>query len=672
MERMARTKQPIEQVPSAFTPRNGLLQRKCACGGSPGVDGMCDKCRDQRLSSQQSLHNSANLSRLSPPDQNGLSSSSKVSQYAAVQGFVQAELSVSQPGDRYEQEADRVAEQVMRMPDSDAMQNTRSSEHPSPLPIQRLSPETEQVHHQPDEEEEEETLQAKEVPGHTATITPDLEIGIHSIRGDGLPLDAATRAYMEPRFGHDFSQVRVHNDGEAARLTRTVNALAFTSGQDIFFREGEYDPTSFTGQRLLAHELAHTVQQASGPVSGIPRSNGALMSGYLQLAPETQKGKRPTLEQQMQDMRIRQERYELRTRNQRKAFSQLGAFQNAVEAKVLDWQNAALTIGSAYARAINEFEKAEKRTAADEALFQSVLFAALTVGTAGVLSWMVPTAEAARVAKGAKGLIALPERSLIVVKNHAAISSLKHTLEGGSLKKALEVKGALERGGLKRVLEPSAEAVTSAGSAIRRGITMEHPKQVIGVVKEGVKPQAQASEEELPQVYQNRMVVENNLDLQTIKLWFNEYYKELENADDSEFDTVNLEKRLERLYKWLDMSKMHFGLSDLPGKDLEEKEQIISEELERGIWARWIPRLIETEIDPYLAAKAGIIKERTIYHSPGRFREGRFNTLGITKAAGIGEEFSWWWTSEKDIDKLVAWAKDYVPHLLNPHIKGTV
>jgi hypothetical protein len=171
----------------------------------------------------------------------------------------QTKLKVNQPGDMYEQEADQVAEQVMRMPDSETVQNTRSSGHPSPLPIQRLPPESEQVHRQPDEEEEEEALQAKEAPGHTPTVTPELQARIHSLRGGGQPLDAATRAFMEPRFGHDFSQVRVHTDEQSAQ---SINAVAYTVGNNIIFGAGQYAPDATIGRRLLAHELTHTIQQS--------------------------------------------------------------------------------------------------------------------------------------------------------------------------------------------------------------------------------------------------------------------------------------------------------------------------------------------------------------------------------------------------------------------------
>jgi len=79
----------------------------------------------------------------------------------------------------------------------------------------------------------------------------------------GQPLDQATRAFMEPRFGHDFSRVRVHMDAQSARTAAEMDARAFTVGRDIVFGAGEYVPATPDGRRLIAHELAHTIQQQS-------------------------------------------------------------------------------------------------------------------------------------------------------------------------------------------------------------------------------------------------------------------------------------------------------------------------------------------------------------------------------------------------------------------------
>ena len=86
---------------------------------------------------------------------------------------------------------------------------------------------------------------------------------VHEVlRSPGQPLDAETRAFMEPRFGHDFSGVQVHADPKAAESARAVDALAYTVGRDVVFGAGQYMPHTDTGRKLMAHESAHVVQQA--------------------------------------------------------------------------------------------------------------------------------------------------------------------------------------------------------------------------------------------------------------------------------------------------------------------------------------------------------------------------------------------------------------------------
>jgi len=95
----------------------------------------------------------------------------------------------------------------------------------------------------------------------TPSIAPPI---VHDVlRSPGQPLDMATRAFMEPRFGHDFSQVRVHNDERAAASARAVNALAYTVGRDVVFGASQYQPTTGEGRKLVAHELTHVVQQGN-------------------------------------------------------------------------------------------------------------------------------------------------------------------------------------------------------------------------------------------------------------------------------------------------------------------------------------------------------------------------------------------------------------------------
>ena len=103
---------------------------------------------------------------------------------------------------------------------------------------------------------------------------------VHDVvgRGGGSPLDAGVRGEMEGRFGQDFSDVRVHTDKQASDSAEAVGANAYTVGNDVVFRSGQFDASSPTGQRTLAHELTHVVQQRSGPVDGSPAPGGINLS----------------------------------------------------------------------------------------------------------------------------------------------------------------------------------------------------------------------------------------------------------------------------------------------------------------------------------------------------------------------------------------------------------
>jgi hypothetical protein len=105
---------------------------------------------------------------------------------------------------------------------------------------------------------------------------------VHEVlRSPGQPLDPVARDFMEPRFGHDFSKVRVHIDARAAKSARTINAVAYTIGQNIVFGSNQYEPQNNEGKQLLAHELVHVVQQTSSPIAGSAITSGELHSNHL-------------------------------------------------------------------------------------------------------------------------------------------------------------------------------------------------------------------------------------------------------------------------------------------------------------------------------------------------------------------------------------------------------
>jgi hypothetical protein len=117
-------------------------------------------------------------------------------------------------------------------------------------------------------EEHEGTLQRSAInhsESHTSGGVPPI---VHEVlRSPGQSLELAARAFFEPRFGHDFSGVRVHTDAKAAASARAVNARAYTVGENVVFGTGQFNPTAQAGQRLLAHELAHVMQQTNGPTA---------------------------------------------------------------------------------------------------------------------------------------------------------------------------------------------------------------------------------------------------------------------------------------------------------------------------------------------------------------------------------------------------------------------
>lgn len=186
-------------------------------------------------------------------------------------GLPQTRLTVSEPGDRYEQEADRVADRVMSMGEPEV---SRSAAEPG-VNVSRVCAQCdERIGRQTSEEDEDTNVQTKEAGDHTPELSADAHRQIIALRGGGSPLPDSARAFFEPRFDCDFSDVRVHTDGRAAELARGMNALAFTIERDVAFAAGQYAPDSVEGRKLLAHELTHVVQQ-SGPVRRKPGPSGA-------------------------------------------------------------------------------------------------------------------------------------------------------------------------------------------------------------------------------------------------------------------------------------------------------------------------------------------------------------------------------------------------------------
>ena len=162
--------------------------------------------------------------------------------------LVQPKLVVGEVDDPLEHEADHVADQVMRMPEPGLAVTA------GPPQLSRKCADC----------EEDKLRRDPSGPQAAAGEAPEM---VHqALRSSGQPLDTATRGYFEPRFGHDFSRVRIHSDASAAASARSVDARAYTYGSDIVFAAGAFSPGTSAGRRLLAHELAHAVQQGGGRI----------------------------------------------------------------------------------------------------------------------------------------------------------------------------------------------------------------------------------------------------------------------------------------------------------------------------------------------------------------------------------------------------------------------
>jgi len=167
---------------------------------------------------------------------------------------IQRKLNIGAPGDQYEQEADRVAAEVVKSINQPSAVSTQPG-----VPVQRLA-ETE------GEEIAMKSLVQRRDADTGGEASTDLESAINSARGGGQPLDAGLQRSMGQAMGADFSGVKVHTDAQSDQLNQSIHAKAFTTGQDVFFRQGEYNPGSRGGQELIAHELTHVVQQNGGAV----------------------------------------------------------------------------------------------------------------------------------------------------------------------------------------------------------------------------------------------------------------------------------------------------------------------------------------------------------------------------------------------------------------------
>jgi len=224
---------------------------------------------------------------------------------------LQRKLTVGQPGDKYEQEADTVAAKVVEQI------NSPTSQQPVQGKVEPVAQPT--------------VMRDGGVGG--GAVDASVEQSIQQAKGSGQGLSEDVREPMEQAFGADFSGVRVHNNSNADQLNRSLNARAFTTGPDIFFKQGEYNPGSRDGQELLAHELTHVVQQSGSQLQtkqagSEKRTSEILPDGEVTFDKGQLKYKNPTLQAKAKQIIQRDDEPEEGTRSNPIEYSEM---------KVLQW-----------------------------------------------------------------------------------------------------------------------------------------------------------------------------------------------------------------------------------------------------------------------------------------------------------------------------------------------
>jgi len=278
-----------------------VLQRTCACGNHVNGEQECQECRDNRSLLQRKPLSATGAPSDLPTRHGSMGwDFGKMRSQSGLPNILQPRLTISHPGDLYEQEADNLAEQVtadtkdtasILLPGAVAWR-----QHPAPVRVtplaQRMIGNSERegedliiAEEAPEMEElteQEDFLQAAHA-GDSRPPDVSLERRLEASEGQGRALPHSVRQYYESRLGVDLSAVRLHTDARASRMNEEIDALAFTQGRDIYFRSGQYAPHTPWGGKLLAHELVHVIQQSGGALSPT-RSLAGEVQRHLQAA----------------------------------------------------------------------------------------------------------------------------------------------------------------------------------------------------------------------------------------------------------------------------------------------------------------------------------------------------------------------------------------------------
>lgn len=543
--------------------------------------------------------------------------------------LVQPKLSINTPGDRYEQEADRVADAVMGMSEGDTPVLQKMS----------LSPVS-------------SVQRAANAEGGGGVAPPIVSNVLSS--GGGQPLDAGTQQFMESRFGRDFSEVRVHTDSRAAESAAAIQARAYTSGRDVVFGQGEYRPGSVEGRRLLAHELGHVGQQGGvglimredrdastsrsnqWPNSAIRRiqrklrdlhlytggTTGALdtqtqnalgqafpegtwqtlgwESVYQRLNRQVGNATQPDLagpqdiQNELTPTQGLTEQRDLRQQKQIDTILSIMEFDKYIDRKLTSCNRAGRIVGNAYSNAINEHRNAIQGRGAELAARNQLYFSVLTIMSSGAFSWLGNTS--------------------IIINQMQALSGITR----------------IPQNVIGDTLNASIGEISSLGPVYFPPIQDDSTNLLE------------------PLEYQNFIL--NRID--SIRISKDEFISSLisrvRNASFEALNNINIEQNLNT---WKSNSGFQNLRTNVPS------QSVMAREFERGFWKGWIrPNLYQRSLR--FQARTDTPYYTDEFNAIGSNVENRLNILGITQEAGVGTDFGWY-TSDDDVRRIVRWARLY-------------
>lgn len=554
---------------------------------------------------------------------------------------VQPKLEIGPANDPLEREADRMAEQVMRMPDPRAVPVRAAESGQTPARHGRIG----------GTEGKNAPVRAKALSGQSPAVSPDLESGLASLQGGGQPLDASTRAFFEPRFGQNFSQVRLHTHGEAADLAQAVQAKAFTLGNHVFFGAGHYQPASSTGQKLLAHELAHVAQQGGRPSSSLIRRDPEVLSsqppgGWIDESdPSNYTDKEYPLCHEFKPSDYRNKYYLL--------YRGLDGVKRKFDIHSEEWKIVINNVGSVYSN-VEESVKNIIKSQKDYAdLIRNIKHGVLTVLAIGVTAFI-----------SGLGLLAVPFSSALG----------KFTkLSPEEIKKLADLAGNISEDLLQALI--SEDVVPN----LTKRLSL-HVKNNRKTSQTSTQDIAAALNPDTPQSFQNVLL---NSHIKSILF----YIRQIDQAINTLYLNEKLMIELEQnnallnddvvsvLIKNYDKNKA--GVSDLtksiethiadyPFDHLAETRNIWNDfatALEIFFWHTWLPTLEWEDIaclDSYFTVPVCYPQLR-YEDSLGPALEQRLDDLGISEEAGLKKPLRDMWIWESDVALLVKWARNYKP-----------